>query len=95
MQKPLHKRCELITLYVQIQWRKKYSSVKGKKDILSSQSVQQNVHRKQQQKSTAHFHVSRLCLYFPTYTCELVGKGGGRELVIIFFNACSTMTIIS
>ena len=64
--------------------REKYSSVKGKKYILSSQSVQQNVHRKQQQKSTAHFHISCLCLYFPTYTCELMGKGGGRELVIIF-----------
>lgn len=78
---------------------KKYSSVKGKKkDILSSQSVQQNVHRNQQ-NLLPNFHISCLCLYFPTHTRELMGKGGGRELVILFHfffsNACSTMTIIS
>ena len=87
MQKPLHKRCELIiTLYVQIQWGEEKKILfchRGKKYILSSQSVQQNVHRNQQ-NLLPNFHISCLCLYFPTHTRELMGKGGGRELVILF-----------
>ena len=87
MQKPLHKRRELIiTLYVQIQWgeeKKILVGHRGKKYLLSSHSVQQNVHRNPQ-NLLPNFHISCLCLYFPTHTRELMGKGGGRELVILF-----------